>query len=61
MVYCRKAQDKASKIHKEMLDSGYCVVRRFMLVFTALAMAMRYYKLSTPAFDLGYSRRCSRI
>ena len=25
----------------------------FMLVFTALAMAMRYYKLSTPAFDFG--------
>ncbi len=24
-----------------------------MLVFTALAMAMRYYKLSTPAFDFG--------
>lgn len=29
MVYCRKAQDKASEIHKEMLDSGSCVVRRF--------------------------------
>lgn len=25
----------------------------FMLVFTALAMTMRYYKLSTPAFDFG--------
>lgn len=25
----------------------------FMLVFTALAMAMRYYKLCTPAFDFG--------
>lgn len=28
MVYCRKAQDKASEIHKEMLDSGSCAVRR---------------------------------
>lgn len=25
----------------------------FMLVFTALAMSMRYYKLCTPAFDFG--------
>lgn len=33
----------------------------FMLVFTALAMSLRYYKLCTPAFDSEYSRRCSRI
>ena len=25
----------------------------FMLVFTALAMSLRYYKLCTPAFDFG--------